>query len=417
MKVFTTGNVLNNSYNMTRFLRAKGVDAEMFLDDTTPGGQNYPWWENSNLTADQLPEWIHYRQVSATDFLRQGRRFRAMAAEFAKCDVALVTSWGPILCHAANIPHIFFSYGGDLMAAHTARQLREGMRRVLTRTRPGIRETLLGLRQRQALKKSSDLVAIMMGWQIESYVRPLGLIDKMVRMRMPWKIEDYEAKPVAALVRKYEDYELVFFMLTRHSWRSVWIDLKGNDKFIRAFADFVRERRERFRLICVEKGPDVNASKALIESLSITEHVEWVPEMDKDGIRAYYSLPNAVVVDQFWHDKWYVRYPADEGYPRIGFGTGSIEAMCARRPLITVFFDHEFYEGAEPPILKAFTVRQIHARLHEVADMTNDRRRALGDAAYSFVKRYHDWSGVTDRYISLLEDTIRNHRKTRDGNA
>ena len=416
MRVFTTGNVLNNSYNMTRFLRAKGVNAEMFLDDTTPGGQNYPWWEDSSLAPDRLPDWIHYRGVSATDFLRQGRQFRAMAAEFAKCDVALVSSWGPILSRAAHVPHIFFSYGGDLMAAHTTRQLREGLRRVLQGARPGVRETLLGLRQRQALK-SSDLVAIMMGWQIENYVRPLGLIDKMVLMRMPWRIEDYEVRPVADLVRKYAAYEVVFFMLTRHSWRSVWIDLKGNDKFIRAFAEFIRERQERFRLICIEKGPDVRASKDLIEKLGIAEYVEWIPEMNKDGMRAYYSIPNAVVVDQFWHDEWYVRYPADKGHPRIGFGTGSIEAMCARRPLITVFFDHEFYDGAEPPILKAFTVDQIHARLHEVVDMGKDRRCTLGNEAYSFVSRYHGWSGVTDRYISLLEATIRKRRRAPPGKS
>lgn len=410
MKVFTNGNVLNNSYNMTRFLRAKGVDAEMFLDDSSPGGQNYPWWEHTRLSATDLPPWIHYRRVSERDFLLRNHQFMEMAREFSKCDVALVTAWGPILSEAAQIPHVFYSYGGDLMAAHTSREMKEGLRRVLARKRPGIRPMLLGLRQRAALKRSTDLVAIMMGWQVESYVRPLGLIDKMVRTRLPWKVEDYESKPVADLVRKYEACDLVFFMLTRHSWRSLWSDLKGNDKFIRAFAAFVRERPGKFRLVCIEKGPDVGASKSLIEQLGISKYVEWVPEMNKDGVRSYYSLPNAVVVDQFWHDQWYLRYPADVGYPRIGFGSGSIEALCARRPLITVFFDREFYDGAEPPILSAFKIPQIRARLHEVVDMGEEGRRTLGDQGYAFVRRYHDWSGVTDRYISLLEATVRRRR-------
>lgn len=113
MKVFTTGNVLNNSYNMTRFLRAKGIDAEMFLDDF----------------------------------------------KFARCDVALVTSWGLILSQAARVPHVFYSYGGDLMAAHTSREIKEGLRRLMAKKRPGIRPTLLGLRQRLALWESTDAVA------------------------------------------------------------------------------------------------------------------------------------------------------------------------------------------------------------------------------------------------------------------
>lgn len=382
----------------------------MFLDDTNPGGQNYPWWEHSDLSAEGLPPWVHYRRVSANDFLMRRSRFKTMSTEFARCDVALVTSWGPILAQAASVPHVFYSYGGDLMAAHTSRELKEGFRRLIARKRPGIRPTLLGLRQRRALRDSTDVIAIMMGWQIESYVRPLGLIDKMVRTRLPWKVDDYEAKPIADLVRKYDQYDLVFFMLARHSWRSIWSDLKGNDKFIKAFAAFVKERSGNFKLICVEKGPDVGDSKSLIEKLGIGAYVEWVPEMNKDGMRAYYSLPNAVVVDQFWHDQWYLRYPADVAYPRIGFGSGSIEALCAKRPLITVFFDREFYDGAEPPILSAFTIPEIRARLHEVVDMGENGRRAMANQGYAFVKRFHDWSGVTDKYISLLEDTVRSHR-------
>ncbi|MFL5482617.1 MAG: hypothetical protein ACJ8AK_10555 [Gemmatimonadaceae bacterium] len=392
---------------MTRFLRAKGIDAEMFLDDSSPGGQNYPWWEHASLSPDNLPEWIHYRRVSERDYLLKSQAFRKLSSEFARGDIALLTAWGPILASAAGIPHVFYSYGGDLMAAHTRRELTEGVRRVIGGKRPGIRPTLLGMRQRKALQESTDVVAIMMGWQIENYVRPLGLIGKMARTRLPWRVDDYEANPVAELVRKYDSFDVVFFMLTRHSWRSLWSDLKGNDKFIRAFAAFVHQRPGNFKLICIDKGPDVEASRQLISRLGIERYVEWIPEMNKDGMRAYYSLPNGVVVDQFWHDEWYRRYPADEGYPRIGFGSGSIEALCARRPLITVFFDREFYDGAEPPILKAFTVPEIHARLREAVDMGPERRRELGERGHAFVRRYHDWSVVTDRYIALLEETMR----------
>jgi glycosyltransferase involved in cell wall biosynthesis len=404
VKVFTYGNVLNNAYNVTRFLRARGIDAEMFLDDSAPTGQNYPWWEHRDLSPENLPSWIHYHRVTATDILLQREPFKQMARDFSACDIALVCHWGPILAQAAGVPTLFFSYGGDVAVAHTSRELREAARRVAHLNKPGIRDIMMGLRQRRALKEHVSRVGILMGYQIDNYVRPMGLVPKMVKLRLAWDIEAYEPNPQQALVDKYAEFDVVYFMLTRHSWTSVWNDIKGNDKFIRAFARLVREKRANVRLVCIEKGPDVAASKQLIRSLGIESAVEWVGEMTKDSMRAYYSLPNVVVADQFWHDDWQKRFPADTPVPRIGFGSGSIEALSAKRPLITVFFEHEFYEGAEPPILRAFREDEIFERLIESIEMGPDGRRELGERGHAFVMKYHDWRVTIDMYIRQLEE-------------
>jgi glycosyltransferase involved in cell wall biosynthesis len=413
MKVFLSGNVLNNSYNLARFLRAKGVHAEMFLDDTIPGGQNYPWWEHSDLSPNQLPAWIHYHRVGARDLMLRTRGFGAMADAFSRCDVALVCGLGPVLAQAAGVPTAFYSFGSDLVTAHTTRELRDGLRRLAAGQRPGIRTVALGVLQRRALQQHVDAVGVLMGYQINTYLRPLGLLPKSVRLRLAWNIAEYEAKPVDDLVRRYAPYDMVFFMIARHSWRSVWNDAKGNDKFLRAFARFVRERRPNTRLICIDKGIDVAASRALIRELGIGEYIEWVPEMNKDRMRAYYGLPNAVVVDQFWHDDWGRRYPADAVRPRIGFGSGSIEALAARKPLISVFFEQDFYDGATPPILAAFREEEIHARLVEALEMGPEGRRSMGDAGHAFVTRYHDWHSTADMYVRLLEDVVRARRDGR----
>jgi glycosyltransferase involved in cell wall biosynthesis len=406
LKVFTYGNVLNNAYNVTRFLRARGIDAEMFLDDSAPVGQNYPWWEHRELSPDQLPSWIHYHRVSATDILLQREPFMRMAREFATCDIALVCHWGPILAQKAGVPALFFSYGGDVAVAHTARELVEAGRRLARFNKPGIRGILMGLRQRRALKQHVSRVGILMGYQIENYVRPIGLVPKMVKLRLAWDIAAYEPNPQPALVEKYAAFDVVYFMLARHSWTSVWNDLKGNDKFIRAFARLVKDQRANVRLVCIEKGPDVDASKQLIAALGIEGSVEWVGEMTKDSMRAYYSLPNVVVADQFWHDDWQKRFPADTPVPRIGFGSGSIEAMSAKRPLITVFFEQEFYDGAEPPILRAFREDEIYERLIESVDLGPEGRRELGERGHAFVMKYHDWRATIDMYIVQLEEIL-----------
>lgn len=411
MKVFTYGNVLNNAFNMTRFLRAKGVDAEMFLDDSVPAAQNYPQWEQPRLAIEGYPEWIHYHHLGAADIIRASGRFRQMAREFSRCDIALTCSWGPILARAANIPSVFYSFGGDLLVAHTRRELQEVWHRSLAGMRPGVRGLALGIRQRRALDHV-DAIGILMGYQVNNYVKPLGLLPKSVRLRLAWPIEEYAARPDPEITRKYAGFEIVYFMVARHTWRSVWNDWKGNDKFIRAFARFVRESRPNVRLVCIEKGVDVDGSKRLIDELGIAEYVEWVPEMNKDRIRAYLALPNGIVVDQFWHDECAKRFPADGNSPRIGFGSGTIEAMGAGRPVITTFFDHDFYDGESPPILRAYREDEILEALRESLRLGAEGRRALGEHAHDFVMRYHDWNTTTDLYIRLLEGV---HRARHDG--
>jgi glycosyltransferase involved in cell wall biosynthesis len=402
MKIFLYGNVLNNAYNLTRFLRQHGYDAEMFLDDTAPSSQNYPWWEHGSLAPDALPSWIHYHRVTLADFTFRRRRFREMARQFSACDVALVSHWGPILAEAADVPCMFFSYGGDLLVAHSRREVHEMGRRLLRRNKPGLRQFLVGLRQRKALQRHVSVIGIAMGYQIDNYMRPLGLLPKMVKVRLAWDIDEYLPRPDSALVAKYEQFEIVYFMLARHSWLSVWNDLKGNDKFIRAFARFVKGRKANVRLVMISKGPDVGASRRLVTKLGIDDAVEWVTEMPKDHLRRYYSLPNVVVVDQFWDDRWRERYPMDVT-PRIGFGSGSIEALCAKRPLITAFFEQEFYEGDTPPILSAFTEDEILVQLNRSLDLGAAGRRSLGERGHEFVRKYHDWRTTTAMYSRQLE--------------
>lgn len=405
MKIFLYGNVLNNAYNLTRFLRRQGFDAEMFLDDTAPASQNYPWWEHRTLTPNTLPHWIHYHRVTQADFIFKRRRFRDMARQFAACDVALVCHWGPILAEEANVRCMFFSYGGDLLVAHSSREAFEMVQRVLRGNKPGIRQFLVGLRQRRALKRHVSAIGIAMGYQIDNYMRPLGLLPKMLRIRLAWDVDEYLPRPDPELVARYAQYEVVYFMLARHSWRSVWNDLKGNDKFIRAYARFLGRSGAKVKLVMIDKGTDVSASKRLVDQLGIGGAVEWVAEMPKDLLRQYYSLPNVVVVDQFWHDQWRDRYPLDVT-PRIGFGSGAIEALCAKRPLLTVFFEQEFYDGETPPILAAFTEDEILTQLHRSIELGTEGRRDLGERGHAFVRQYHDWRTTTKMYSDRLQSLM-----------
>jgi glycosyltransferase involved in cell wall biosynthesis len=433
MKLHVYGNVLNNGYNLATILRKLGYDATFFLDQSSPNAQDYPWWEDTALVPDDLPEWIRYYQFNPNWFF-PGNRERQLFADFGKADVALVCAWGPILAGKAGIPFVFYSYGEDLNMADTGFGVGKILRMMLNGQPPrGIRKYLtIGLLQRKYLKRA-EYIAIGMTYQ-KTHLRALGLLSKMARIRLAWEASKYVIAPDTALQARYAAYDRVFFMIARHSWRSMARDLKGNDKFIRAFAQYVHDKKPSAKLVLIQKGHDVPSSRKLIGALGIEAYVEWVPEMNKDGIRAYLSLPNAVIVDQFWHDEWYKLYRADRQHPAvirylasdrrhpspilkkhdlslIGFGSASVEAMSAGRPLITAFFEHDFYDGEEPPIVSAFSETEIYEALLKVDNMSVTDVAELGVRAKAFVERFHAWRNVLPLYTTLLEAAV--ERRTR----
>jgi len=295
----------------------------------------------------------------------------------------------------------------------------------------GLRKYLtIGLLQRRYLQ-TAEFVAVAMTYQM-THLRTLGLIPKMARFRLAWDTSRYAAQRDPQLESEYSNFHRVFFMIARHSWHSLARDFKGNDKFIRAFARYVHVRKPNVRLVLIEKGQDVGRSRKLIESLKIEPYVQWVGEMNKNGIRAFLSLPNAIVVDQFWHDKWYelyrhdsrspavIRYLASDrqhpspilknsGLSLIGFGSGSIEALSAGRPLMTTFFEHDFYNGEEPPIFAAFSETEIFEALLKVDAMSAGEIAEMGVRGMEFVDRFHAWRNVLPLYTSLLERAIARH--------
>lgn len=411
MKVHLYGNTLNNSYNLTLFLRAKGIDATMFLDNSSSLQQDYPWWEDTQLSENNLPEWIHYYKVKP-NFLFPQPELKRLIKDFANCDIALVCGWGPIIAWRAGVPYLFHSYGSDLNITSFAEGILKATRNLVSLKRPGgIKSLFLSAPFQKKAIQRADRIGIYMGYQVNPYVKPLGILHKMKKLRLAWDIDKYRIPENQEIKKKYEVYDVVYFMIARHTWKSVWFDLKGNDKFIRAFARFVNDKNPNVKLVTIEKGNNLEDSKRLISELGIEKYVEWIPEMNKDGIRTYNSISNIVVVDQFWHNRWYIKYPSDRTKPRIGFGSGSIEALSAGRPLITVFFDEDFYDGNHPPILSAFTEHEIYQRLVESLEMGAEGRKQLGLKGYEFVKKYHGWENAIDLHIDCLKEILK-ERKT-----
>ena len=83
-----------------------------------------------------------------------------------------------------------------------------------------------------------------------------------------------------------------FFSATRHFWsgeRAHLADNKGNNVIIAAFKKYLEiSENHNSKLVLIEKGPDVDSSKALSDQLNITEKIVWLKEMKRDELNNYY---------------------------------------------------------------------------------------------------------------------------------
>ncbi|MBL0145302.1 MAG: hypothetical protein IPP48_05650 [Chitinophagaceae bacterium] len=233
MKVHLYGNTLNNSYNLTIFLRELGIDAHFFLDNHSPLQQDYPWWEDKDISVSNLPDWIHYFPAKPF-FLFPGKTIRNLIKEFGKCDIALVCGYGPIVAMKAKVPFVFYSAGSDLNCLDVKEELIS-----IFRTKSTIKAKILRLikiltftpLQKKALQQKANRIMVGMGYQVKSYVNKFGLAHKTTKHRLAWDINKYAIKPNTTLTEKYKSFDIVFFMIARHNFSSVWLDIKGNDKF------------------------------------------------------------------------------------------------------------------------------------------------------------------------------------------
>ena len=429
MKIHLYGNVLNNGYYLGLIFRKMGHEVVLFLDKDSPSAQDYPWWEDSSLNESNLPYWIKFYDFKPNFFI-SGLKEKAMINEFSNADVALVCSFGPIIAGKANIPFVFYSYGEDLNIADTIRGLKRVINNLIRFRRPSglLKYMTIGLLQRRYLHKAS-FIGIGMGYQIP-YLKTLGLMNKFEKIKFAVNLDNFKFNLIPSLELKYSKYHKVFFMISRHAWKSLWREAtKGNDKFIRAFALYIEKYSPNVKLILIDKGIDVCNSKKLIKQLGIERYVEWVPEMNKDAIKNYLALNNLIVVDQFSHDRWYKLYPEDkksklvrwyikskskellkhiknEKLSIITFGTGSIEAMVAKKPLITTFTDFDFYNNEIPPHFNAFTELEIFKSLEKIHKMSDFDLNEIGGESYDFIYRFHRYEVSAKIFINLLERAL-----------
>lgn len=223
--------------------------------------------------------------------------------------------------------------------------------------------------------------------------RRLGLTDEQL-VFLPHAVDSDRLFRFAAAheqLRPRGDDPVTFFSPTRHDWLDrdpSWT--KGNDHLIRAFAR-LRDAGVEARLVLVEWGRHLVASRALIDELKLTEHVSWVDSMSKRALWTEYMRAHAVA------DQFTLRAIGGVAFEAMALGCRVLTAVDERET--AAFF------GAVPELLVCNDEDEIAAALRLVADDPLDRA-GLGAAARAWFERYHSADRIVDIQLAAYSRVL-----------
>ncbi len=179
------------------------------------------------------------------------------------------------------------------------------------------------------------------------------------------------------------------------SSRQHWLDrdpnyAKGNDVFFRAAAR-VRDAGYPIRIMLVEWGRDLAATKDLLSDLKLSGAVTWVPTMTGEELWERYLQCDAVV-DQFV-------IPA--------FGRVTFDSLTIGRRVISnldVALAKRFF-GQPPPMLVASTIEEAEQAVLTVAKDPKDRA-GVGTASAAWARKYHSSQTILDLQLEAYRPSL-----------
>ncbi len=391
-------NTQNNFYIFTKFMRSKGIDATLVVGSNASIAEvHLPHWHDTWLRAPgSSPEWLHYFEFPLflpyqhpSKYLMKQRELLNFVKDY---DIIVCSGFSPIWIRWANKPFIFFSYGADIDQLAT-----QGWAGILSQgsfLQQRIVPFLIKHHLRGSIKKAS--ATVLSPHQIETAER-LGL--KNLRF-LPHIIDTELFRPMEQEQRRLEkekargklECDLIFFNPSRQVWTNRSItDCKGNDKLLRAFAKFISVTKKRAKLVLVEKGWDMEASKDLISKLGITDCVVWVSPMTKPEMCRFYNIAD-IVFDQF-----VLGVLALVAVESMACGTPTFSYVVPAPPGL-------FYPQM-PPIMNVCNEEDIYQGMLQLAEDEN-LRNDLGRKSQKWASQYCHPDVAIYKYVELFEEVL-----------
>lgn len=434
MKVVHIGNVANIAYLTVKFLRRKGIEAEVYVHDRGTTCLACPEWEEGDFDVSTVsmqdpdwsqvsmkngwtrPEWVRtvpsstwhrlpyankdsfidqvewklnkslsyrkYRVINASlkrrglpelDFNEASRHFDIYRWEQMVADSDIVVAYGaePISC-LVDYP----------AKPYIAVDYGTPLRTMIFGQSGPYNSQLLRASYEMAdwvVLTNPDIIEIVKQLGLQNYSFIPHPIDETVYSPGPSKVR-------AALEAQWGEDVVIILAPARHDW-----GVKGNDKMIRAFGQLVKEHKGPIVFILNRWGQEIQQSEALLHSMGIVDKVVWLPLVNKLQMVEYFRAAD-IVLDQF----------------NIGtFGLLTPEAMACGKPVIVHFNPsvHTWCFPEMPPVIQAQTPEEIYEQMHMlVRDF--QLRGQIGTKSREWIIRYHGWEKIAEAHINLYETIL-----------
>jgi len=390
-------NTQNSFYTYAKYLRQKGIDAAVVIGSgSVVPREHQPGWHDVGLVD---PSWVIRQDLPYflpyTNPREYWKRLRKLVATANKFDVIGCSGLAATWMRWSRRPFVFFSYGSDLdqlaLQGWSGKSEQDAdIKKKAVRWL--IRKHLVG-----SLHKAK--ATVLAPYQIDTAksigLRNLVFLPHIIDLEV-FKVLDNETRQSAKHdLHKELGCDLIFFHPSRQAWTDrSQADCKGNDKVFRAFARF-REKNNHARLVCVNKGWDLNMSKKLVKELGITDSVTWLDPMNKTEMCSWYNAAD-VVLDQF-----VVGVLALVALEPLACGTPSI-TYVAPTP------EGMFYPKL-PPVVNAHDEDEIYAGMCTLAG-NPALRDGLGEQGRQWVERYCSPETAAEKFVALFSSVSKGNK-------
>jgi glycosyltransferase involved in cell wall biosynthesis len=360
VKILQAGNP-NFGYIMARELRKRGIEADLLISKKAISGIgaygvtasiNDPLSHDSNL--ESYPDWIIFDDID-----KKSKIFH-IAKLMKKYDIIHAQEATPIHAMFSGKPYVVGAVGDDLR-------------------KKAFEKSITGFFLRMAYKKANLVVYV---WPIlKPAIEKLGLSREKFLPRI-WDVSNFSNK-----TKHQKDKRLIIFSPTAQLW-----ELKGNDKFLRAFSRLCEEGYDVF-LYLIDWGKDSSKAKEILNKPSIKNKVKIIPgPISRDKVAYYMSLSD-ILAEQF----------NTGSYTRVG-----IESFFFGLPVL-IYLDekvHKETHGSLPDIINAKTEDEIYEKLRYFCENKNDLEK-MAENTRIWAKEQFDMQKNVDAYIEIYQSLVK----------
>lgn len=198
---------------------------------------------------------------------------------------------------------------------------------------------------------------------------------------------------LAAAARRMDDASIAIFSHISHFWKTLPVANymagvgKRNQWLIEGFAHYVKESGDGGALlVMVEYGPDVPASKALIEDLGVADQVLWLPMMSRVQIMAL--LDHADI--------------GGSEFAGMLWGGAGWEFLAKGVPMLHHLESPDDYALSDRPLPPFFNVDSPEAIAQILLENSAATLATKGKAAKQWYDK-HQGRALAAEYLALLE--------------